>query len=75
LGIIIPKKVLQNIGIGKGDDIVIDIDIELLRRQKRIALIEELKGSLKHLRGDEPWDCSDTDVDEVDKPEYKELLD
>jgi antitoxin component of MazEF toxin-antitoxin module len=71
LGIIIPQKVLKQLGIRKGDFIEFDINYEELLRAKRIALIMAMKGSLRRRYGDVEWDYETDDLDEADKPEYE----
>ncbi|GEM_PF-2885301 len=71
LGIILPKKILANAGIKKGDEIIIEINVADLLEAKRIQRILSARGSLKRLYGEhEQWDYDTDDFEESDKSEY-----
>ena len=75
LGILIPKSVLTEAGILKGDTIRIEIDIDALERARRIATIMAARGSLRRRYGpDEQWDYDTDDMDESDKPDYEGIF-
>ncbi len=75
LGIILPKKILANAGIKKGDTIEINIDLDDLARTQRMKKILAVRGCMKHLRGNKPWNYDTDDIDEADKTEYEGMFD
>lgn len=74
LGIILPKKLLNDACISKGDEISIIIDVEELLKTQRLKKILSVKGCMKHLRGTKPLNYDTDDIDEADKPEYERFF-
>ena len=72
LGIIIPKKILDEKNIKEGDEITIQINIQELQNAKRIQRILSARGSMKRRFGsDDAWDYNTEDFEESDKQEHK----
>jgi len=72
LGIILPKRIISQSGIKKGDEITVEINSQKLQNAKRIQRILSAKGSMKRRYGDNvSWDYDTEDFEESDKQEHK----